>query len=1104
MKCTAGSKTKARTRNVTFRNASPSATTERNHGKTEVVTMGKKTRGRSSVKGARHSEVTLTPASQHNGETSTSLDTANNHEADTGGQDDSQTAVPTSNDQESRSLSGEEPLKKRSRTWSSNTDKLADWLHVRDEFLDIILQHEGIPDGCRDPACSNCGLPTSPTTEGQSVVRCLDCFNTSQVLCQSCSLHQHKHLPFHCIEKWNGTFFVKSLLYELGLVRQLGHEGSDCPNRAEKLLDGDIQTLQVIHTTGVFKLSVRYCGCRPNMAPRYRQLLRERLFPASLRRIRSVFTFDILDTFHSLNLDGKITSYDYYNHILQKTDFLELAEQPSQLNNFNCTIRIWRHMMGLKRSGCAHSPSGTSGTELGGTLVECPLCPHPEKNLPSDWDADTADACISLHIDRGLNDIELGSGWGAFVEQEPYMKHIAAKVDEPEINTCNSEHDAILRAATRSTPGYSVSGVGLVICSRHCLICRNGAGDLQKGEKYCNMDYILFSSLSGINLQHVVITYDIACQWSHCLQTRMQDLPTRLHIPDHVDVQVAVPSWHINGHGKSCQERYNVGYMPEVGRLCGDEIEQMWWTTNGLGVSVWEMSSPARHEVINDHWNYFNICKIVGFRFRFARKLKEADRLSQLHKENFEKFSATFNDEAVAQWEEMTLAWEQDQTQPNPYEEKEPGLTLQDVQLQLAAEEETAARAGEVPAHKISMSSFLLTGLEIEDQQRLLKDELLESSKPTTQDSADLQQKRTALLQRLNGWCDVQKSYMPCVTPLVEVENASEPPAPECTKLFLPSSLPDTLHLTAEVVLEEIQCLLRAETNLSTFKKLNLAGEGNKANTRAHTLYDRLTKKKHNAAARYRSARDALLILDPKGDWSVRLLELKDEDMRPLGKEDPLEGLNDTEKENRKKKLKTHHLIPWIWLVIGPNTKKLDDEAKLDVTAQVQWAKARTRALRWEEELKLIVEEMRRCIAYLEWRVRWWERCVGLRTEVGSHLQSGLQAYALKQADYARRLAGACAVYWALLLHELGFGNGWCMNYIPFTSPPSKPHHSLGPNMPPTGSVKTSCPVTEASPPSEAELSSEGVTEGSSSESDSPDDFDGRVPPILIQTMIRT
>ena len=51
------------------------------------------------------------------------------------------------------------------------------------------------------------------------------------------------------------------------------------------------------------------------------------------------------------------------------------------------------------------------------------------------------------------------------------------------INTCQSEHDALVHAAVRSTPGYKVTGTMLVLCHRHGLVRKNGVGDLQKGEK---------------------------------------------------------------------------------------------------------------------------------------------------------------------------------------------------------------------------------------------------------------------------------------------------------------------------------------------------------------------------------------------------------------------------------------------------------------------------------------------------------------------------------------------------------------------------------------------------------------------------------------------
>jgi hypothetical protein len=52
-----------------------------------------------------------------------------------------------------------------------------------------------------------------------------------------------------------------------------------------------------------------------------------------------------------------------------------------------------------------------------------------------------------------------------------------------QVNTCESEHDAIVKATMRVTHGYAISGAGLVLCSRHMLIRKNGVGDLQKGER---------------------------------------------------------------------------------------------------------------------------------------------------------------------------------------------------------------------------------------------------------------------------------------------------------------------------------------------------------------------------------------------------------------------------------------------------------------------------------------------------------------------------------------------------------------------------------------------------------------------------------------------
>lgn len=62
------------------------------------------------------------------------------------------------------------------------------------------------------------------------------------------------------------------------------------------------------------------CMEDPQRVERYRQLLRVGWYPASFQRPRTAFTFNVLDTYHKIALQGKLNLYDFYSSILQKTD----------------------------------------------------------------------------------------------------------------------------------------------------------------------------------------------------------------------------------------------------------------------------------------------------------------------------------------------------------------------------------------------------------------------------------------------------------------------------------------------------------------------------------------------------------------------------------------------------------------------------------------------------------------------------------------------------------------------------------------------------------------------------------------------------------------
>ncbi|KAF6754950.1 hypothetical protein DFP72DRAFT_755635, partial [Ephemerocybe angulata] len=71
------------------------------------------------------------------------------------------------------------------------------------------------------------------------------------------------------------------------------------------------------------------------------------------------------------------------------------------------------------------------------------------------------------------------------------------------------------------------------------------------------------------------------------------------------------------------------------------------------------------------------------------------------------------------------------------------------------------------------------------------------------------------------------------------------------------------------------------------------------------------------------------------------------------------------------------------------------------------------RTKRWEEEVLLLQEEMRRVVVYLFWKADWWG---GKGRQANKHaspdVRLGLSAYASKQASYCWQLAYSSLKVW--------------------------------------------------------------------------------------------
>ncbi|TDL14504.1 hypothetical protein BD410DRAFT_845964 [Rickenella mellea] len=374
---------------------------------------------------------------------------------------------------------------------------------------------------------------------------------------------------------------------------------------------------------------------------------------------------------------------------------------------------------------------------------------------------------------------------------------------------------------------------------------------------------------------------------------------------------------------------------------------------------------------------------------------------------------------------------------PRPVSE---GRSLAKVKLELAKQDAIDASAGVISPHEVSASTFLSSGMELEEQQRALKVMVAKKSAKSDIQAAEIQQKRNALKHRIDIWLKIQGVYMPGVAASLQdrhpsVDERTEPSNSELSELFLPSSLAPAVRAAlapglaekelrlrmaqADDCIHQLRRHLRIRTNLYRFKVFNSSGQ--KANTRTRVVIDRFQDKIERHVERYRAARLALLSLDPNGEWVTRLLVLNNGDVRGPSRDDG-EELSAKDRENMR----------------------------------VEWVKSAARFDRWAEEVTLVCEEMRRTLVFLEWRAVWWLSQANRRAaaqSVDGHaidlgLQSGLHAYAMKQAATQRALAKRFAQLWVPFLRRHSLLPLVCAEWdwaVPNTQPVSRRRPSPAP-----------------------------------------------------------
>ncbi|KDQ31598.1 hypothetical protein PLEOSDRAFT_1036768, partial [Pleurotus ostreatus PC15] len=884
------------------------------------------------------------------------------------------------------------------------------WVSEIDSFVEEFLRLEGRGDiGTSPIICHEC-------REAEGTFRCPQCFNT-RLSCQNCLIERHRTNPFHIVERWNGRFFERQTLRALGLRVQLNHlQGDPCP-LADTAFN---EAFVVISLHGIFTINLDFCNCTQGVS-KSAQLLRARLFPATTVEPRTAATFEVLRLFQLLTFGSKVSGYEFYQSLVRLSSNLR-ESVPERYTAFMRIVREWRHIRLLKRSGRGHDPTGVSGTKEGECAVLCPACPHPGKNLPSDWQVEprkqwiyslfvAIDANFRLKRLAASNDIRdpgLNRGYAYFVDEKKYKAFLDASGNFPpeEPSTCNN-YDAVKLASVRGGKGMTASGVGTIECSRHDMKRPLSVGDLQLGERYCNMDYLYFSSLRNHSPNVVVTSYDIACQWARNLQARAASYPKELVGPrfTQLSIKYLVPKFHLYAHRNECQNNYSFNLTPNVGRTDGESPERGWAAMNPVASSTKEMGPGSRRDTLDDHFGDYNWRKVIILHESLLRKAQEALQMRSEHVKAFQAFSEGLPKETVAGFSQLVWAWEADAKMTNPYEPALQTISQARIRLELAEEDAAAAEREAVGGihDGVSPSVFIAQGLDLQDQQR-----------------TQIIERRNRLRRRILAWRGVQDLYMPGVTSL----RASEAEADihtdaESLKLYLPSEVADRLPVRSIADYEwrlrygqAFDSLGDLRRNLlvlsSMYQSKDRYSRGQFHNTRSVMLVKNVQTRVNAAASKYRTCRVALHALGTvlgKSGWEQVLRPLLDADVR---------GLRDGEDASQSEGRRT---LSWIWATERTNEAELT-EGMNEVALRIEWCKSRARAQRWQEECILLSEEMRRVIQFHEWQAKKWEERALAATEEGP------RAYAWRQEHTRQTLMMQCRSAWKDVPALMATGEG--------------------------------------------------------------------------------
>ena len=212
-------------------------------------------------------------------------------------------------------------------------------------------------------------------------------------------------------------------------------------------------------------------------------------------------------------------------------------------------------------------------------------------------------------------------------------------------------------------------------------------------------------------IKRVLVSYDIGCQWGTKLQKRLETYapPLSLNLQELSRWCVAIPKFHLVGHGVSCQVPFNLALMDGVGLTHGEGVETIWSNSTSLATWSWENGPGARHLALDNHWGGWNwrklvnshkiphamvVCQFSGYFIgdHLKKMLERAWKWSKSQRAVATSLGEAVSPQTLTVWQKMVDNYHANPSSPNPFTESEISTFFLSIHVFVGTEDPQLAR----------------------------------------------------------------------------------------------------------------------------------------------------------------------------------------------------------------------------------------------------------------------------------------------------------------------------------------------------------------------------------------------------------------------------